>query len=49
MPIAYKQQVIELLMSIETGDEKPLAYINPAGTSGTTWPLAMVWKDSSHA
>jgi predicted SnoaL-like aldol condensation-catalyzing enzyme len=29
MPSAYKQQVIELLTSIETGDEKPLAYINP--------------------
>src|ERR1700675_141261 len=29
MPSAYKQQVIELLTSMETGDEKPLAYINP--------------------
>ena len=29
MPNAYKQQVIELLKSIETDDEKPLAYINP--------------------
>jgi predicted SnoaL-like aldol condensation-catalyzing enzyme len=29
MPKAYKQQVIELLKSIETGDETPLAYINP--------------------
>jgi predicted SnoaL-like aldol condensation-catalyzing enzyme len=29
MPSAYKQQVVELLTSIETGDEKPLAYINP--------------------
>jgi predicted SnoaL-like aldol condensation-catalyzing enzyme len=25
----YKQQVVELLKSIETGDSKPLAYINP--------------------
>src|ERR1700693_791174 len=25
----YKQQVVELLKSIETGDPKPLAYINP--------------------
>jgi predicted SnoaL-like aldol condensation-catalyzing enzyme len=25
----YKQQVLELLKSMETGDEKPLAYINP--------------------
>jgi predicted SnoaL-like aldol condensation-catalyzing enzyme len=30
MPSAHKQQVIELLTSIETGDEKPLAYINPS-------------------
>src|SRR5437867_12172906 len=25
----YKQQVIELLKSFETGDSKPIAYINP--------------------
>ncbi len=25
----YKQQVVELLKSIETGDSKPIAYINP--------------------
>ena len=25
----HKQQVVELLKSIETGDSKPLAYINP--------------------
>src|SRR5258708_31460225 len=25
----YRQQVTELLKSIETGDSKPLAYINP--------------------
>jgi predicted SnoaL-like aldol condensation-catalyzing enzyme len=25
----YKNQVVELLNSIETGDSKPLAYINP--------------------
>ena len=25
----YKQQVFALLKSIETGDPKPLAYINP--------------------
>ena len=25
----YKQQVVELLKSIETGDSRPLAYINP--------------------
>jgi predicted SnoaL-like aldol condensation-catalyzing enzyme len=25
----YKDQVVELLNSIETGDSKPLAYINP--------------------
>ena len=25
----YKQQVVELLKSIETGDRKPIAYINP--------------------
>src|ERR1700674_3913610 len=31
MPIMtnYKQQVVELLKSIETGDSKPIAYINP--------------------
>ena len=26
----YKQQAAELLKSIETGDSKPLTYINPA-------------------
>src|SRR3989442_15812562 len=25
----YKQQVVELLKSFETGDSKPIAYINP--------------------
>jgi predicted SnoaL-like aldol condensation-catalyzing enzyme len=29
MSTDYKQQVVELLKSIETGDPKPLAYINP--------------------
>src|ERR1700674_831950 len=29
MPSAYKRQVIELLTSIQTGDEKPPPYINP--------------------
>jgi len=29
MPSSRKQQVVELLKSIETGDAKPVAYINP--------------------
>lgn len=29
MPTNYKQQVTSLLKSIETGDQKPVAYINP--------------------
>jgi predicted SnoaL-like aldol condensation-catalyzing enzyme len=29
MPSDYKQRVVELLKSIETGDSKPFSYINP--------------------
>jgi hypothetical protein len=32
----HKQQVIEFLRSFETGDPKPLSYINPEGTYSTT-------------
>ncbi len=48
----YKQQVVELLKSLETGDSEPLAYINPDkyiqhnlavgdGLAGTSRPLSI--------